>query len=355
MKTVLLVFVHGFQGGKDSFAQFPQELESQLQKQVDLADVKFRAIVYPPYDTKGDFNLAVSKLRDWIQNLVIDLESESGASSPILNQSVKVVLLGHSMGGLVSADVILDVHAEYAPAPLFPGIVGLVALDSPMLGLAPTLWTNGVDGLFKKGKTVYESASSIAALGSGLFASKVMEARSDQKLIEEKEGKKSSGLGWKSIAAISAAGALAAGGALYSQKETIGRGYTWITDHLEFISTLRATEQLSQRTVKVNSIEQVKFSCYYTILTSKKSILTGGDRTFVVLPKGELLKSRFHAQENSLAEDEVAAHTSMFVPSMNSGYEQMRNDVAADIHAWTREALVPLLEHSEVEREVEKI
>lgn len=355
MKTILLVFVHGYQavyqGGKNSFSDFPQELESHLSKSSN-ADVEYRSMVYPPYDTKGDFKLAVSKLRDWVQNTVIDLESQRETASPTINQSVKVILLGHSMGGLVSSDAILDIAEEYSPAPLFPGIIGLIALDSPMLGLAPTLWTNGVDGLYKKGKTVYESASNIAALGSGLFASKVVEAQAEQKAIEEK---KSGGkLGWKSIAAISAAGALAAGGALYSQKATLGRGYAWITDHLEFIGTLRATEQLSQRTVKVNSIDNVKFSCYYTLLTSKKSILTGGDRTFVVLPKGELLKSRFHAQENSLAEDEVAAHTGMFSLRTNSGYEQMRNDIAAEIQTWVREMMTPMLEDATAENDAPK-
>lgn len=337
MKTILLVFVHGFKGGHDSFAQFPQELETQLQRTSDDTSVQFRSMVYPPYDTKGDFNLAVTKLRDWVQNTVIDLEAEKGTSSPLINQSVKVVLLGHSMGGLVSADVILAMHDQYAPAPLFPGILGLVALDSPMLGLAPGLWTNGVDGLWKKGKSVYDNASNVAAICSGLFASKAM----DLKAIQEKAAKQTGGLGWKSIAAISAAGALAAGGALYSQMETIGRGYSWITAHLEFISTLRDTDQLSERTVKVNSIEQVRFSCYYTLLTSKKSILTGGDRTFVVLPKGELLKSRFHAQENSAAEDEVAAHMSMFISAQNSGYDKMRDGIAAEIHTWVSELVFP--------------
>lgn len=319
-------------GGLDTFDAFPKELETALNDGASSSEVEYRALVYPPYDTKGNFKLAVSKLRDWLQETVIDIESERGTASPTINASVKVILLGHSMGGLIGSDVLIDIHDEYAPAALFPDIIGIVALDSPMLGLAPSLWTNGADGLFQKGKSFYESASTLTAIGSGLFATKV----ANQKAIEEK--KTSAGFGWKSIAAMSAAGVVAAGGALYAQKDTIGRGFSWITDHLEFIGTLRRPEELSQRTVKVNSIEGVKFSCYYTLLTSKKSVLDGGDRRFVVLPKGDLLRSRFHPQENPNAADEVAAHTSMFNKDANAGYPTMLDNITTELSAWVDEA-----------------
>lgn len=350
-KTVLLVFIHGFKGGSDTFASFPTDLEHKLQVALeDCADVSYRSLVYPAYDTKGNFKLAVSKLRDWLQNTVIDMESERGTASPTLNGSVKVILLGHSMGSLVAADAIIEIHAESAPAPLFPNIIGLFALDSPMLGLAPSLWTNGADGLLQKGKSLYDNAAAISALGSGLFASKAMhqsEQKKKQKEIEapppkkdDASGSTTSGgfFGWKSIAAISAAGALAAGGALYTQKDNIGRGFSWITDHLEFIGTLRRTEELSQRTVQVNSIPKVKFSCYYTLLKAK-SVVDGGPRTFIVLPKGDLLKSRFHAQENASAADEVGAHTTMFQRDRNSGYDDLMRGVVAETLTWVDEAM----------------
>ncbi|CCG80659.1 Putative uncharacterized protein [Taphrina deformans PYCC 5710] len=336
-KTILLVFIHGFKGGSDTFATFPDDLEKALKEKEGTSDVEFRALVYPPYDTKGNFRLAVSKLRDWLQNTVIDIESQRGTSSPTINSTVKIVLLGHSMGGLVAADVIIELNDEFAPAMLFPNIIGLFALDSPMLGLAPSLWTNGADGLFQKGKSLYDNAASLSAIGSGLFASKVVENERKQKAIEPKSSTGTS-FGWKSIAAISAAGAFAAGSALYSQKDKIGRGLSWITDHLEFIGTLRRTEELSERTVKVNSIENVKFSCYYTRLTSK-SVIDGGPRTFIVLPKGELLKSRFHPQENARATDEVGSHTSMFVRDKNSGYDEMLRAIFEETSQWVNEAM----------------
>ena len=332
MKTILLVFVHGFKGGSDTFESFPEDLEAQLNKSRTSDAVEYQSVVYPPYETHGDFTLAVSKLREFLTNKVIDIEAMRGTSSPTINGSVKVILLGHSMGGLVAADVVLDIHAEYTSAMMFPHILGIVCLDSPMLGLAPTMWTNSADGLFQKGKSFYETAAGISAIGTGLFASKVVDQK--QKVIEQKPTSASS-YGWKSLAAIGAASAVAVGGALYSQKDTIGRGFQWITGHLAFVSVLRKAEELSQRTVKVNSIEDIDFTLYYTELTPTGIL----PRTFISLPKGDALKARFHAQRNANAVDEVAAHTTMFSNSKNSGYNELRDNVCLEIGQWTARRL----------------
>lgn len=349
MKTFLLVYIHGFQGGSDTFVNFPQDVQAKLEESSNHEEYNYLSMIYPPYDTRGDFKLAVSKLREWIQNVVIDLESQRGTRSPMLNSSIQVILLGHSMGGLVASDVVLDIHAEYHPAPLFPHVIGIICLDSPVLGLAPSVWTNSADGIFQKGKSFYEVATGVTALGSGLFAGKAAQAIETQKAIEAgpRNSKSSNAsLGWKSIAAISAASVVAAGGALYSQKETLGRGYSWVTGHLEFVGVLRKPEELSQRTLKINSIPEVHFSLYYTTLGPKRSAATDSIRTFVVLPRGELLKSRFHSQVNEIAEDEVAAHTSMFSAQKNSGYALLRDQICAEIHEWVAASLVTHLENA---------
>lgn len=351
-KTVLLCFIHGFKGGLDTFDKFPQDLQDSLNEPQTAPELTYKSIVYPPYDTKGDFRLAVSKLREWLQNIVIDLEAANDTPSPTVNGSVKIILLGHSMGGLVGSDAIIDIHKEYAPALHWPHVFGIVALDSPMLGLAPSLWQNGIDGVFRKGKTLYDSASSLSALGSGLFAS-TFAARSATKSIEEdkKKGKTETGSSafgnWKSIAALSAAGALAAGGALYTQKETLSRGFSWISDHLEFIGTLRKQEELSARTVSVNSIDGVFFSCYYTSLAAVKG--SAEERLFISLPKGQLLRSRFHASKNTIAQDEVTAHTTMFTRALNSDYDRLVREVRAEIGEWSRSLILPALSSTEAE------
>jgi len=47
--------------------------------------------------------------------MVIDMETSKGTISPTLNPSVKVILLCHSMGGLVGADAVLQIYEEMQP------------------------------------------------------------------------------------------------------------------------------------------------------------------------------------------------------------------------------------------------
>ncbi|ORY80923.1 hypothetical protein BCR37DRAFT_60094 [Protomyces lactucae-debilis] len=332
-KVVLLIFIHGFKGGKDTFGHFPEELAQKLNAQESTGPddtttaVEYRALIYPAYDTRGNFALAVAKLREWVLEKVIDAESELGTRNPMLTPSTHVVLLGHSMGGLVASDATIQLNSE-APLPgqLFPRVVGVICLDSPMLGIAPSLWTNQATDLLNKGSSWYNTATTLTALSSGLLASKTAEKRQ----IKDSPASASS-WGWKSIAAASAAGALVAAGAGYASKEHLARGFTWITDHLEFISILRDEAGLSQRTVAVNSIDSVHFACFYTAIPPTSG--TASDRTFVVLPKGQLLKSRYIRQENREARDEVAAHTTMF-RDVNSGYTTMLEQATSLIAEW---------------------
>lgn len=51
-ELLLLVFLHGFKGGADTFGEFParvQHILSQAQPRVEV-----QAVVYPPYDTRGE-------------------------------------------------------------------------------------------------------------------------------------------------------------------------------------------------------------------------------------------------------------------------------------------------------------
>ncbi|KAI5288975.1 hypothetical protein KEM52_000961 [Ascosphaera acerosa] len=62
-KTLLLVFVHGFRGGDDTFGSFPRHLRSLVSRR--LPDVRVLAQVYPQYETKGELADCVSRFRNW--------------------------------------------------------------------------------------------------------------------------------------------------------------------------------------------------------------------------------------------------------------------------------------------------
>ncbi|KLU81222.1 hypothetical protein MAPG_00315 [Magnaporthiopsis poae ATCC 64411] len=102
-KTLLLCFIHGFKGGDDTFGTgFPERLRELVAEQ--LPKVNVRVIVYPKYETRGDLAECVDRFRDWLLEKVIDIEVNSGTPSPTIDPSVRTILIGHSMGGIVAAE-----------------------------------------------------------------------------------------------------------------------------------------------------------------------------------------------------------------------------------------------------------
>ena len=110
-KTLLLCFIHGFKGGDDTFGTgFPERLRELVAEQ--LPKVNVRVIVYPKYETRGDLAECVDRFRDWLLEKVIDIEVDSGTPSPTIDPSVRTILIGHSMGGIVAAETIMALTSE---------------------------------------------------------------------------------------------------------------------------------------------------------------------------------------------------------------------------------------------------
>jgi hypothetical protein len=57
------ILTSSWQGGDDTFGDFPQHLSRLAQHA--LPKVEVRAIVYPKFETRGDLAECVSRFRDW--------------------------------------------------------------------------------------------------------------------------------------------------------------------------------------------------------------------------------------------------------------------------------------------------
>lgn len=190
-KTLLLVFIHGFQvgphidsnitkfkltyiaqGDDNTFGDFPQHLQTITSPYLPKHRVVTK--IFPRYETRGDLTIAVSKLRSWLQDLVIDLEASAGNEHCMLKPSVRTILVCHSMGGIVAADTMLailddkNVSGEQMPY-MFPCIQGILAFDTPYLGLAPGMFAHNVDSNIK---TANAAVSQAALLASSFFGAK---------------------------------------------------------------------------------------------------------------------------------------------------------------------------------------
>lgn len=354
-------------------------------------------MTYPKFETRGDLQECVGRFREWLQNKIIDLEVAAGTPSPTIDPSVHTILIGHSMGGIVAAETLLaitndapipsnantntatdslpsmaahtdptvqseKVEAE-SPAFMFPHIAGILAFDTPFLGISPGVVAHGAEQHYKTATTAYTGLTELAgAFGYGASKSQTgpKSQQQNQKLLTQGADAMSASIsaanssetgpapGWqrwgKYAMFAGAAGAVAAGGAAaYLKRDTITEGWSFIGSHLEFVGCLARGEELKtrlERIVHLNKERNVGFADLITVLGKaapavKKdgTTLAGGiveigavegvapnERTFCTIPKSEKNRRFFEKAKNDKATDEMAAHMGMFTAKENSGY-----------------------------------
>lgn len=187
-KILLLVFIHGFQGSEDTFGTFPQHICALLSHR--LPQLKIQHLVFPTFETRGDLTLTVSKFRGWLEEQVIDLEVSRGTASPTVEPGVGIIICGHSMGGIVGAEAVCSIAGEKVlegdladsegyTTSLFPYVQGLLAFDTPYLGISPGVVAHGAEGHWKEGKAWYEGAMGVFGAIAGTAAAKEASAATD--------------------------------------------------------------------------------------------------------------------------------------------------------------------------------
>lgn len=97
-RTLLIVYIHGFMGDNTSFRSFPAHVHYFLREELSESHV-VHSKIYPRYKTYKAIEVARDKFSAWLE--------------PHENESTDVVLVGHSMGGLLAADVALIVYPPH--------------------------------------------------------------------------------------------------------------------------------------------------------------------------------------------------------------------------------------------------
>lgn len=257
------------------------------------------------------------------------------------------------MGGIVAADAILALASDQAiesssetPSSkeptfnsfMFPYIQGVLAFDTPYLGISPGVVAHGAEGHYNAASSAF---TQLSGLTGALWGGKVATEG------EAKDAKKKKPVAalpappaedapapawqkWGKLAMYAGAGAaVAAGGAAaYIKRDQITEGWSWVGSHLEFVGCLMKGEELRKRVagmVTLNKELHVGFGNLYTRL-GKKAVsketgsvvgsVIGNQRTFCNLPKKDA-KEFWHEAINDAASDETGAHMSRF--SFGSG------------------------------------
>ena len=96
-RTLLVIYIHGFMGNDASFRSFPSHVHDVLKEA--LHETHFiHSKIYPRYKTYKAIDVARENFSQWLE--------------PHESPTTDVVLIGHSMGGLLAAEVVLAVRCS---------------------------------------------------------------------------------------------------------------------------------------------------------------------------------------------------------------------------------------------------
>ncbi|KAI8380740.1 hypothetical protein BD560DRAFT_386991 [Blakeslea trispora] len=291
---LLLIFVHGFKGTDTSFKDFPNRLQADLASTV-RADVK--SIIYPSYKTAGELKVAVDNFSNWLCEQVAQIRKEQGMSQG----NIMIALLGHSMGGIVSAETILKFHAnenECQEKLMRAKIIGMLAFDTPFYSINHNFVTSkGIDQA--RGINDFWNAGAVGA--SAATASKAIKK-------------------WGFAAGL--VGAVAVGTVAYLARDQIQETIADAYNKLTFVSDLADMQGCDQRVRRLLEIPDLFFKCFYVQLYQKGQ--HGSPRTFIKLPPEDV--SYLFVPVLSPADNEIDAHTSMFNPIKSDRYYELASD-----------------------------
>lgn len=158
-RKLLLIYIHGFLGSTTSFNQFPKHLHTLLACLLSTSCPQYtvHTKIYPRFKTRHPIGEAAEMLSEWLSEFEDEDEVPgrkalryAGQEPP--QEETDVILLGHSMGGLLAGEVVLlpRLHpTDNDPRRYRHRILGLVGFDTPYLGMHPGVVASGISSLFR--------------------------------------------------------------------------------------------------------------------------------------------------------------------------------------------------------------
>ena len=259
---------------------------------------------------------------------------------------------------------------------MFPYIQGILAFDTPYLGVSPGVIAHGAESQYKTASSAFSTLGEVASAfgwGNAAAAKSASSAASQPKALPAPPSAAAQNAMAASMTAkgsdaaavpawqrwgkyamfAGAAGAVAAGGAAaYLKRDSITEGWTWVGSHLEFVGCLMRGEELKSRLERVIQLQEergIGFKDLITVLgkrslrSSPATTVAGGfveihggsrERTFCNVPKSEKNRKVFEKLVIDEAADEMVAHCSIFLPQDHRGYYGMSERVKKLVVNW---------------------
>ncbi|KAJ9259200.1 hypothetical protein DTO195F2_5017 [Paecilomyces variotii] len=134
-RKLLLIYIHGFMGAEISFKSFPAHVHGILKDSLSETHV-VHSKIYPRYKSRGTMNIARDAFSYWL--------------SPHESEETDVILLGHSLGGILATEAALLPSSWSGSNEMFQHrILGVVNFDVPFLGMHPGVVSAGLGSLFR--------------------------------------------------------------------------------------------------------------------------------------------------------------------------------------------------------------
>ena len=248
------------------------------------------------------------------------------------------------------------------PSFMFPYIQGILAFDTPYLGIAPGVIAHGAEQHYKTATTAYSAISEVASVfgyGSSKSSTPTPSKQDSNKLLTQGADAMSASMtaansstaaapGWQrwgkyAMFAGAASAVVAGGAAAYVKRDTITEGWSFIGSHLEFVGCLAKGEELKSRLERILHLSRTRnvgFADLITVLgrgapaqRKEGTTIAGGfveigavegitpsERTFCTVPKSEKNRRFFLKAKNDKATDEINAHMFMFSAKENPAY-----------------------------------
>ncbi|ETS80669.1 hypothetical protein PFICI_08198 [Pestalotiopsis fici W106-1] len=264
-RKLLLIYIHGFMGNDNSFQNFPFHVHRFLRDRLRSTHAVHTKI-YPRYKTYKAIEVARDNFSRWLE--------------PHESPETDVVLIGHSMGGLLAAEVALMPTRDRSDIRMLQHrILGTVNLDAPLLGLHPGIITSGLASLFRKkpdppkppqaGDLISGAAQTLGGLGQGLGSRLTMDPNFNPNYVNDVRMKERSW--WQNVVHFASK---------HNSEGLMDAATKHITSHLEFGSCLMDYNGMKLRYEKLRRLEdyddlenrgmphvppQVRFIQYYTV------------------------------------------------------------------------------------------
>ncbi|KAL3422716.1 hypothetical protein PVAG01_06872 [Phlyctema vagabunda] len=297
---------------------------------------------------------------------------------PPQDNSVGVVLVAHSMGGLIASDSIfsiLDQKREQSHDHMFPLVHGILTFDTPYNGLARSMFVYGAFSNYQKVSNVWNAMTAVSA---GLYSASLPIATTTAAGSSTLSSSRTTSPKWRAwqILAIRSGtyGVIAAGGVAayanrehimngvrslnrntlkrkyaesfdaignglaYINRDSVGQSFEWLSTHLQFVGALMRQKEMSRRLERLAGLRGIGIQNIYFSL-GENGYWTGGyfvpERTFCAVPeKGQKAHELFSRSVNKKAKDEVVAHTTIFKPELNGSYNEMATNARDSITKW---------------------